>query len=138
MEAQMRISILATTLTAVVMTVAPYGASAQEAPQFMQDTYPENALEGAWQEYQAVTDPEGALDAKTKELIGLAMAAQVTCEYCIYYHTKAAQQHGATEDEIKEALATAGLTLQWSTMLNGSQYDMDEWRQQVDAMFAGD
>lgn len=135
----MRTSMIATTLTAIVMCLAPSDAlRAQEAPQFMQDTYPESALEGAWQEYQAVTDPEGALDGKTKELIGLAMAAQVPCEYCVYYHTEAAKQHGATEEEIKEALATAGLTLQWSTMLNGSQYDMDEWRQQVDAMFAGD
>jgi len=26
---------------------------------------------------------------------------------------------------------------QWSTMLNGSAYDEDKWRSEVDAMFAG-
>lgn len=64
------------------------------------------------------------------------MAAQIPCEHCIYCHTQAAKQHGATEEQIKEALASGALVRKWSLMLNGSQYDMKTWRQQVDAMFA--
>ena len=80
--------------------------------------------------------PKGALDGKTKELIGLAVAAQIPCEYCIYYHTKAAKADGATDAQIKEAVASAALVRKWSTMLNGSSYDRQKFQQQVDSIFA--
>jgi AhpD family alkylhydroperoxidase len=63
---------------------------------------------------------KGALDGKTKQLIGLAVAAQIPCSYCVYAHTKAAKAAGATDAEIKEAIATAALVRFNSTMLNGS------------------
>ena len=52
-------------------------------------------------------ESKGALEPKTKELIGLAVAAQIPCEYCVYYHTKAAKADGATAAQIKEAIAMA-------------------------------
>ena len=110
--------------------------NAQEAPEFMKQKFPEQGLKAAWEEFQAVMNPKGALDGKTKELIGLAVAAQIPCEYCIYYHTKAAKADGATDAQIKEALASAALVRKWSTMLNGSSYDRQKFRQQVDAIFA--
>lgn len=58
------------------------------------------------------------------------------CDYCVYYHTRAAKAHGASEAEIKEAIASAALVRKWSTMLQGSGYGMEEWRQEVDAMFS--
>ena len=94
--------------------------SAQEAPEFMKQIYPEQGLKPAWEEFQAVMNPNGALDGKTKELIGLGVAAQIPCEYCVYYHTKAAKAAGATDAQIKEAIATAALVRFNSTMLNGS------------------
>lgn len=128
----------AATGAALFMALSPIGvAGAQDAPPFMLDTWPSQGVDAAWQEFQAVMGPDGALDAKTKELVGLGVAAQVPCDYCVYYHTKAAKAHGATEEEIKEALASAALVRKWSTMLNGSQYSDEEWRQQVDAMFSG-
>lgn len=121
---------------AIGFVLAPIGAAlSQEPPQFMSDTWPSPGVDAAWQEFQAVMNPDGALDAKTKELIGLAVSAQVPCEYCIYFHHRAAQHHGATEEEIREALASAALVRKWSTMLHGSQYDREQWRQQVDEMF---
>jgi AhpD family alkylhydroperoxidase len=134
---EMMKKLVTTTIAATLIVLAPALTTAQEAPQFMQETWPEAAVDGAWQEFQAVMDPDGALDAKTKELIGLAVAAQVPCDYCVYYHTKAAEAHGATDAQIKEALASAALVRKWSTVLNGSQYDPEEWAQQVDAMFSG-
>src|SRR5207237_4017468 len=68
-------------------------------------------------------NPATKLDGKTKELIGLAVAAQIPCEYCIYFHTEAAKLDGATDEEIKEAIAMAGLTRLGSTSLNGNQTD---------------
>jgi AhpD family alkylhydroperoxidase len=125
-----------TSTLAIGLVIVPLSAAlSQEPPQFMRDTWPSQGVDAAWQEFQAVMAPDGALDAKTKELIGLAVSAQVPCEYCIYFHRRAAQQHGATEEEIKEALASAALVRKWSTVLHGSQYDREQWRQQVDAMF---
>ena len=93
--------------------------SAQEAPEWMKQTLPEQALKPLWDEYQAVLNP-GALDGKTKQLIGLGVAAQIPCAYCVYALTKGAKASGATDAQIKEAIATAALVRFNSTMLNGS------------------
>ena len=102
------------------------GASAQEAPEWMKQTLPDQALKPHWDEYQAVLNPGGALDAKTKQLIALGVAAQIPCGYCVFAHTKFAKAAGATDAQIKEAIATAALVRFNSTMLNGSDGGI-EW-----------
>ena len=47
---------------------------------------------------------QGALDAKTKELIALAISVAVRCDDCIAFHAKAAAQRGATREEVMETL----------------------------------
>jgi AhpD family alkylhydroperoxidase len=54
----------------------------------------------------AATVPK-ALDTKTKELIALGIAVAVRCDDCIGFHVKAALKHGASRDEVMEALAMA-------------------------------
>jgi AhpD family alkylhydroperoxidase len=49
----------------------------------------------------------GALDAKTKELIALALGIAGHCDGCIAYHAKAAHDRGATRAEVAEAIAVA-------------------------------
>ncbi len=68
-------------------------------------------------------NPKTKLDGKTKELIGLAVAAQIPCQYCVYFHTAAAKANGATDEEIREAVAMAAIARHWSTVLNGMQVD---------------
>lgn len=111
-------------------------AIAQDAPQFMKEIYPEQGLEAALQDMMVLQGEDAALAAKERELIGLGVAAQIPCEYCIYFHTKAAKHYGATDAEIREAIAQAAQVRKWSTMLNGSMYDQSAFRQEVDAMFA--
>ncbi len=48
-----------------------------------------------------------ALDGKTKELLALAIAVAVRCDDCIAFHAKAAFQHGASREEVAEALGMA-------------------------------
>ena len=48
-----------------------------------------------------------ALDAKTRELIALAVAVTTRCDGCISSHAAAARKAGATEAELAEALGTA-------------------------------
>jgi AhpD family alkylhydroperoxidase len=94
--------------------------SAQEAPAWMKQTLPDQALKPLQDEFLAVMNPAGALDGKTKQLIGLGVAAQIPCAYCVYALTKGAKAAGATDAQIKEAIATAALVRFNSTMLNGS------------------
>ncbi|MDR2874971.1 MAG: carboxymuconolactone decarboxylase family protein [Methylobacillus sp.] len=49
----------------------------------------------------------GRLDAKTAELIALAVAVTTRCDGCITVHAKAALDHGATLEEITDALGVA-------------------------------
>ncbi len=50
---------------------------------------------------------DGALDAKTKELIALAVGVAARCDGCIAFHTKALVKLGATEAEVHETLGVA-------------------------------
>ena len=50
---------------------------------------------------------EGALSAKTKQLIAVAVAHVTQCPYCIKGHTKAALRSGATREELMEAIWVA-------------------------------
>lgn len=124
-------------MVAAAFVMANGAAWAQDSgpPEWMKQTYPADALKPAFEEWKAV-GANGALDAKTKQLIGLAVAAQIPCQYCVYGHTMAAKHFGATDAEIKEAIAAASLTRKWSTVMYGSAYDFGKFKQEVDATFA--
>jgi AhpD family alkylhydroperoxidase len=49
----------------------------------------------------------GALDARTKELIALAIAVSKECDGCIASHARGAVRTGATPEEVAEALGVA-------------------------------
>ncbi|MGN6122110.1 MAG: carboxymuconolactone decarboxylase family protein [Sphingomonas oligoaromativorans] len=62
----------------------------------------------------------GHLDAKTRELIALAVAISLRCDGCITVHADAASKLGATREEVAEALGVAvsinaGAALVYST-----------------------
>ncbi len=50
---------------------------------------------------------EGALPAKAKQLIAVAVAHVTQCPYCIRGHTEEARKQGATEQEVMEAIWVA-------------------------------
>lgn len=50
---------------------------------------------------------EGAIPARTKQLIAVAVAHVTQCPYCIRGHTSAALQQGATAEQIMEAIWVA-------------------------------
>ena len=49
----------------------------------------------------------GHIDAKTKELIALAIAVAIRCDGCVAFHSKAAVARGATREEVMEAMGMA-------------------------------
>lgn len=61
----------------------------------------------AFGELHAAALGDGALPASTKELIALAISVATQCDGCIAYHAKAAVRHGATAEEVAEALGVA-------------------------------
>lgn len=57
-----------------------------------------------------------AIDAKTRELISLAVGAAIHCDGCIAFHVHGAKKAGATKEEVAAAMATA------MTIGSGSKY----------------
>ncbi|MFZ2177103.1 MAG: carboxymuconolactone decarboxylase family protein [Rhodococcus sp. (in: high G+C Gram-positive bacteria)] len=61
---------------------------------------------GYAQLHEAALSP-GALDAKTKELIALAIGVSSQCDGCIAAHARGAAQQGSTPEEVAEAIGVA-------------------------------
>ncbi|RZJ75463.1 MAG: carboxymuconolactone decarboxylase family protein [Flavobacterium sp.] len=51
----------------------------------------------------------GALDVKTKELLGLVASAVLRCDDCIKYHLETSHKEGLKKEEVMEALGIATL-----------------------------
>ena len=60
-----------------------------------------------YQTLSSAGEKTGHLDAKTRELISLAVAVTTRCDGCITVHTGEALKHGASREEIAEALGVA-------------------------------
>ena len=50
---------------------------------------------------------DGALDARTKELIALSISVVKRCDGCIASHARGAARQGATAEQVAEALGVA-------------------------------
>ena len=103
-------------------------------PDFLKQL-PEATLPGAWEQMKGLElSTDSAIPPKYKELIGLAVAAQIPCKYCITAHTEFAKANGARPEELGAAISEAALTQHWSTVLNGTQQDMTTFRAEVNRM----
>lgn len=102
-----------------------------KVPEFVKK-FPKAGIAGAWAEERDLEmSDKTALPPKTKALISLAVAAQIPCEYCIYADTESAKRFGATDEEIAEAVGMAALTRHWSTMFNGLQIDLVQFKKDM-------
>ncbi len=52
---------------------------------------------------------KGALDVKTKELLGLVASAVLRCDDCVKYHLESSHREGVTKEEVMETLGIATL-----------------------------
>ncbi len=116
---------------AYAATIAEITGALGGVPDFVK-ALPQAALPGAWAEQRDMffAGPT-ALDAKTKALISLAVAAQIPCSYCIFTDTEDAKRAGATQEEIAEAVTVAAMTRHWSTIFNGLQVDFETMKRQL-------
>ena len=97
---------------------------------------PDNTLRLEWELMKQVQMAPGAIPNKYRELIGVAVSSVTKCHYCSYFHTRFAKLNGATDAEIEDAIHYAKSTAGWSTYINGSQMDYDQFCKEVDQICA--
>ena len=127
-----------TLMPATALVLFATTAFTAEPPAFYSETYPDYALKSRLEAERVLSGEGATLDSKTRELIALGVAAQIPCVYCVYVHDKNARAAGATEVEVREAVATAAHVRHWSTVLNGMAFDFEAFKAEVDKMHAGD
>ena len=87
------------------MSESPYPPLTRELVEARRALAPE--AEEAFRAFSQKVFADGALPAKTKQLIAVAVAHVTQCPYCITGHTKSASRLGATPEEIMEAIWVA-------------------------------
>src|SRR6266513_114135 len=82
-------------------------------------------LRRTWLRVKEIMAP-GALDARTKEMLYLAVSASNQCSYCIASHTAAARKAGMTDRMLAESMAAVGMANETNRLASGYQVEMDE------------
>lgn len=98
-------------------------------PGFMK-ALPENVLIQEWPLFKKYNFEETEIPAKYRELMGLAVAANIKCPYCIHFHKGAAQMNGATENEFAETVFLASYTARWSSIIHAQDYDYQKFKEE--------
>ena len=83
------------------------------------------ALRRTWSSVKEIMAP-GALDARTKEMIYLAVSSSNQCGYCIASHTAAARKAGMTDAMLAELMAVVGMANETNRLASGYQVEIDE------------
>ena len=78
-----------------------------------------------WLSVKEVMVP-GALDARTKEMLYLAVSSSNQCCYCIASHTAAARKAGMTNAVLAELMAVVGMANETNRLASGYQVEIDE------------
>jgi len=81
-------------------------------------------LERTWASLKAIMSP-GALDARTKEMIYLAVSVTNGCGYCIASHSAAARKAGMDEAMFGELMAVVGMANETNRLANGYRVPID-------------
>lgn len=105
-------------------TLADIEESMGIVPGFM-SALPEDALVHEWPMFKQYALGESVFSPKERELIELAVAATLKCQYCEAFHKGAAELYGATEEEFAEIAVLASMTARWSSMIHAQHYDYD-------------
>ncbi|HMA42412.1 MAG TPA: arsenosugar biosynthesis-associated peroxidase-like protein, partial [Gemmatimonadales bacterium] len=79
------------------------------------------ALAEKFFDYYAAVFAEGALSAREKSLIALAVAHSVQCPYCIDAYSKDALEKGSNLDEMTEAVHVAAAIRGGASLVHGVQ-----------------
>jgi len=100
-------------------------------PGFMKALPPE-VLAKDWVLWKKYSFTETKIPKKYRELMGLAVAANIKCPYCQAMHTAMAKFHGTTDDELSEVYYLASLTARWSAMIHAQHYDLEKFYKELE------
>jgi AhpD family alkylhydroperoxidase len=82
-------------------------------------------LRRTWESIKQVMG-SGALDAKTKEMIYIAVSVAHGCSYCIHSHTAAARAKGMTPAEHAELIAVIGMASETNRLVTALGVEVDD------------
>lgn len=87
-------------------------------------------LESIWQQVKRLMHPEAvgrvsALDARTREIIALAVSATNGCSYCVNSHTAALQKQGIDPATLGEVMSIVALFNSTNALAEGFQIAPD-------------
>lgn len=130
--------VVSTTIASLALTavITSGSAVADGVPEFFKNSLPEHALGKMLESYGAFQGEGAVLDVKTRELIALGVAAQIPCSYCVYSHRNNALEAGASEAEVREAVAAGAYVRFWSSMFQGAEIDLEAFKAEHDKLRA--
>lgn len=82
-------------------------------------------LENTWREVKEVMAGDSPIDAKTREMIYVAVSIANACSYCVHSHTAAARAKGMTDEEYAALLRIVMLAGKTNHLLNALQIPVD-------------
>jgi AhpD family alkylhydroperoxidase len=82
-------------------------------------------LKRTWDSLKQVMAP-GALDARTKEMVYLAVSITNGCDYCTVSHTAGARKAGMTEAMFGELMSVVGMANETNRLANGYRVPVDK------------
>ncbi len=100
-------------------------------PGFMKGL-PKDVLIQEWPLFKKYNFEETEIPAKYRELLGLAVAANIKCPYCQLFHKGAAAMNGATEEEFAETVFLASYTSRWSAIIHAQNYDYQKFKEEFE------
>lgn len=83
-------------------------------------------LHDTWNEIKSVMAGESALDAKTKEMIYLAVSVANACSYCVHSHTAAAKARGMSAEEHADVMRVVSLAAKTNHLVTAMQIPVDD------------
>jgi AhpD family alkylhydroperoxidase len=147
-----RNSIVAASLVGLLNIVASHAASAGDANAAYQDIgetygtipgffrlFSSDEVADAWEAFKLLQlNPDLTIEAKARELIGVAVATQGTCTSCVYFHAAAAMANGASMEEIRDAVGVGTATRRLSAAFSKADADLDTFKTETDLVLWGD
>ncbi len=110
-------------------TLKDIEASLGIVPDFMK-ALPTEVLMSDWPLMKKYVLGESKIPGKYREMIALAVAANIKCPYCQLFHSGAAKLLGANDDELKEVFFLASFTTRWSAMIHAQHYDYKKFAEE--------
>jgi len=88
-------------------------------------TFDPDLLDTTWRDVKDVMVKPSALDAKTKEMIYVAVSIANACSYCVHSHTAAAKAKGMSDAEYADLLRIVSTAARTNHLANGLQIPVD-------------